>query len=151
MTSPIRKSITASLLCLWLAHSTAVLAAAGPPGPGGNPVGNAAGGRFGNSGMPGREFGQPPEGMRNPAQGWPPPDERSSPGAPENRPGREADAPTVPLNEVVSMVQERFNATVVKTDSVQQSGRLVYRIRLLSADKSKMWTVDVDARTGRVN
>ncbi len=102
--------------------------------------------------MSGGEFGQPPEGMRNPARGWPQQDEPASlPGAPENRPGREADAPTVPLNEVVSMVQERFNATVVKTDSVQQSGRLVYRIRLLSADKSKMWTVDVDARTGRVN
>lgn len=56
----------------------------------------------------------------------------------------------VPLSQVVSMVQERFNATAVKTDTVMEEGQVVYRIRLLSADKSRVWTVNVDARTGRI-
>ncbi|MGD9842128.1 MAG: PepSY domain-containing protein [Steroidobacteraceae bacterium] len=76
------------------------------------------------------------------------------------RPGSPPDMPpsraghtekVVPLNDVVSMVQERFNATAVKTDSVLQSGVLTYRIRLLSADRSRVWTVNVDARTGQIN
>jgi uncharacterized membrane protein YkoI len=49
------------------------------------------------------------------------------------------------------MVQSRFNATAVKTDTVTEAGQLVYRIRLLSADRSRVWTVRVDARTGRIN
>ncbi len=56
----------------------------------------------------------------------------------------------VPLHDAVSMVQQRFNATAVKTDTVVESGQTIYRIRLLSADKSRVWTVTVDARTGRV-
>ena len=56
----------------------------------------------------------------------------------------------VPLHDAVSMVQQRFNATAVKTDTVVESGQTIYRIRLLSADKSRVWTVNVDARTGRV-
>ncbi len=56
----------------------------------------------------------------------------------------------LPLNDVVSMVQSRFKATAVKTDSVTQDGQLVYRIRLMSADKSKVWTVDVDSATGQI-
>lgn len=48
------------------------------------------------------------------------------------------------------MVQERFNATAVKTDTVVEADQVVYRIRLLSADKSRVWTVRVDARTGQV-
>jgi uncharacterized membrane protein YkoI len=48
------------------------------------------------------------------------------------------------------MVQSRFKATAVKTDSVTQDGQLVYRIRLMSADKSKVWTVDVDSATGQI-
>jgi uncharacterized membrane protein YkoI len=64
-------------------------------------------------------------------------------GAPRN-------ADVVPLTNVVSMVQERFNATAVKTDTVVEDDQMVYRIRLLSADKSRVWTVRVDARTGQV-
>lgn len=56
----------------------------------------------------------------------------------------------VPLTNVVSMVQERFNATAVKTDTVVEADQMVYRIRLLSADKARVWTVRVDARTGQV-
>lgn len=103
--------------------------------------------------MSGGEFDQPPVGQRNPAQDWPQSGNRSSlSGAPPAFvPRNPAVAErVVPLNDAVSKVQERFNATAVKTDSVQQSGKLVYRIRLLSADKSKVWTVDVDARTGDI-
>lgn len=57
----------------------------------------------------------------------------------------------MPLSEAVSMVQGRFNATAVKTDTVMEDGQLIYRIRLLSADKSRVFTVNVDARTGRIN
>jgi uncharacterized membrane protein YkoI len=56
----------------------------------------------------------------------------------------------ISLSAAVSMVQQRFNATAVKTDTVQEGDQLLYRIRLLSADKSRVWTITVDARTGRI-
>ncbi|MGE0113960.1 MAG: PepSY domain-containing protein [Steroidobacteraceae bacterium] len=65
-------------------------------------------------------------------------------------PGNNSEGGDMSLNEAVSMVQGRFNATAVKTDTVTESGQLIYRIRLLSADKSRVWTVSVDARTGRI-
>lgn len=69
----------------------------------------------------------------------------------ERAPGRDdGESRGLSLNDAVSMVQERFNATAVKTDTVMESGQLTYRIRLLSADKSRVWTVSVDARSGRV-
>lgn len=80
--------------------------------------------------------------------GFPPGNFRAPiPEAPATPP-RSADV--VPLTNVVSMVQERFNATAVKTDTVVEDDQLVYRIRLLSADKSRVWTVRVDAHTGQV-
>lgn len=67
---------------------------------------------------------------------------------------RSADSPVaggyVPLGDVVLQVQKQFHATAVRADTVREAGDLVYRIRLLSADKSHVWTVDVDARTGRL-
>lgn len=74
----------------------------------------------------------------------------------EAPPGTEPDTPppqprnVVPLSHAVSMVQQRFNATAVKTDTVWEGDQMVYRIRLLSADKSRVWTVRVDAYTGRI-
>ncbi len=56
----------------------------------------------------------------------------------------------VTLNDAVVMVQQRFNATAVKTDTVHDGDRVIYRIRLLSADRSRVWTVTVDAQTGQV-
>ena len=56
----------------------------------------------------------------------------------------------VSLNDAVAMVQQRFKATAVKTDTVQENGHVMYRIRLLSADRSRVWTVTVDAQTGQV-
>ena len=55
------------------------------------------------------------------------------------------------LNEAVTMVQSRFGASAVKTKTVDQAGKTLYRIRLMNGDKSKVWTVDVDAQTGEVH
>jgi uncharacterized membrane protein YkoI len=42
-------------------------------------------------------------------------------------------------------------AILVLAAQATEGGQLVYRIRLLSADRSRVWTVSVDARTGRIN
>ena len=56
----------------------------------------------------------------------------------------------VSMNDAVTMVQQRFNATAIKTDTVRDGDRVLYRIRLVSADHSRVWTVTVDAQTGQV-
>jgi hypothetical protein len=124
----------------------------GPPGQGGR--GNP--GDFGDRGRPSRQFGPPDHFVRPSDSDWPPQgrrfprdesrDPRRNPG-----PDYELDDRVVALSDAVSMVQSRFNATAVKTDTVTEAGQLVYRIRLLSADRSRVWTVTVDARTGRIN
>jgi len=126
--------------------------AQGPVGPGqggrGNPQG--APGGFGGPSRPSREFVPPDRFVSSPGSEWP---GRRAPREESSDPGRdyELDERVVALSDAVSMVQSRFNATAVKTDTVKEAGQLVYRIRLLSADKSRVWTVSVDARTGRIN
>ena len=61
-----------------------------------------------------------------------------------------AENQVVSLNDAVAMVQQRFNATAVKTETVREGDQVRYRIRLLSADKARVWTVTVDARTGQL-
>ena len=56
----------------------------------------------------------------------------------------------ISMNDAVAMVQQRFNATAVKTDTVRDGDHVLYRIRLVSADHSRVWTVTVDAQTGQV-
>jgi len=56
----------------------------------------------------------------------------------------------ISLNDAVAMVQQRFNATAIKTETTHDGDRVVYRIRLVSADHSRVWTVMVDAQTGQV-
>lgn len=163
MINRIRTLIVASVLSLSAGFSAASygqqMGAGGPPpggpgpspGPGGGAPPNNGG--FGGPGMSGRDAVLPSDFTRSPGQEWPQPGGSRSPlpGSPPSRtPGDDLDK-SVPLNYAVSMVQERFNATAVKTDTVLERGQWVYRIRLLSADKSKVWTVSVDARTGRVN
>jgi uncharacterized membrane protein YkoI len=65
-------------------------------------------------------------------------------------PAFSAGAVSVSLNDAVAMVQQKFNATAIKTDTVRDGDRVLYRIRLVSADKSRVWTVMVDAQTGQV-
>lgn len=120
------------------------------PGPGGR--GNPPGGGSGGPGRPSREFVPPDHFVRSPGSEWPQPGRRP-PREEAPDPGRDygLDERVVALSDAVSMVQARFNATAVKTDTVTEAGQLVYRIRLLSADRSRVWTVSVDARTGRIN
>jgi hypothetical protein len=150
----IRNLLVASVLSLFagLGPAHGQMGANGPPPP---PGGGGQPGGIGGPGMSGREFGPPTDfnripGPRTPVQDWPQPGRPGSP--PSRTPGREGELDiSVPLGDAVSLVQERYNATAVKTDTVREGGQLVYRIRLLSADKSRVWTVSVDARTGRIN
>ncbi len=53
------------------------------------------------------------------------------------------------LDAVVQMVQQRYNARVVRAETRQENGHTVYVLRLLNAD-GKVWTVRVDADSGAV-
>jgi uncharacterized membrane protein YkoI len=53
------------------------------------------------------------------------------------------------LEQAVAMVQARYGARAVRSNTVQEDGRVVHYIRLVSADRSRVWTVRVDAATGQ--
>lgn len=55
----------------------------------------------------------------------------------------------VSVDQAVRMVEERFHAHVVKTQTQQDNGHTVYVMRLLN-DSGKVWTVRVDAASGSV-
>jgi len=140
-----RSLLVSGLLLLTSGFTAATHAQTGPAhgGPPGGP------GRMGPSAA-GREFGPP--SFRSPNQAWPP---VSNPGSRPPAPMPPTDTESgeirsVPLSDVVSQVQQQFNATAVKADTVREDGQLVYRIRLLSADKARIWTVSVDAQTGQL-
>jgi uncharacterized membrane protein YkoI len=56
------------------------------------------------------------------------------------------------LDEAVQMAQSRFNARVVKAETVRSGNRRIHQIRLLaeSSEKRKVFTVRVDAETGQM-
>ena len=54
------------------------------------------------------------------------------------------------LDQAVSMVEKRFNARVVKTETRKEGDRKVYVLRLLN-DAGRVWTVRVDAASGSVS
>jgi uncharacterized membrane protein YkoI len=56
---------------------------------------------------------------------------------------------SVSLDQAVHMVEERYHARVVKTQTQTDDGRTVYVMRLLN-DSGKVWTVRVDAASGYV-
>ena len=56
----------------------------------------------------------------------------------------------VSLDQAVAMVQGRFRAKAVKAETAYEDGHPVHYIRLVSADKSRVWTVRVDGTTGRI-
>lgn len=167
----ITRKTTAWMLAVLLGSGTPVLAAGpggpppGPP-PGGAPPGGMppmgvpsgarpmrpsspptnVPGNAGRESRPAAGFSRSPGDSGFPGSGTRPPGVRIDP--PRSEDGMGADR--VALNEAVSMVQQHFNATAVKTDTVSDDGQLVYRIRLLSADRSRIWTVSVDARTGQL-
>ena len=54
------------------------------------------------------------------------------------------------LDEAVALVRERTGGRVVRADPLQQGERLVYEIRVLTAD-GRVRTYRVDAANGAVN
>lgn len=53
------------------------------------------------------------------------------------------------LDDAVQMAQSRFNAKVVKAETVRSGDRRVHQIRLING-QNKVWTVRVDAETGQM-
>lgn len=53
------------------------------------------------------------------------------------------------LDQAVAMVQSKYGARVMRANTVEEGGRAVHYIRLMSADRSRVWTVRVDAASGR--
>jgi uncharacterized membrane protein YkoI len=66
-----------------------------------------------------------------------------------SEPRREAPGrcPGVSLDEAIESIERRNKARVVKANVVQEGGRCVYELRLLS-DEGRVWTVRVDSRSG---
>jgi uncharacterized membrane protein YkoI len=54
------------------------------------------------------------------------------------------------LDQAVSMVEKRFKARVVRTETRQDGDHKVYVLRLLN-DAGRVWTVRVDAASGSVS
>ena len=54
------------------------------------------------------------------------------------------------LDQAVSMVEKRFKARVVRTETRNEGNRKVYVLRLLN-DAGRVWTVRVDASSGSVS
>lgn len=52
-------------------------------------------------------------------------------------------------DEAVQKAERKFNAKVVKAETVSDGDKLVYQIRLLNSE-GKVWNVRVDAATGRM-
>ncbi len=54
----------------------------------------------------------------------------------------------ISLDQAVQMAQSRYNARVVRADTANEGNRIVYRLRLLSAD-GRVFSVRIDAQTGQ--
>jgi uncharacterized membrane protein YkoI len=55
--------------------------------------------------------------------------------------------PGFSLSQVISQVERRYKARVVRTDVMDGGGQCVYVLRLLS-DEGRVWSVRVDSRSG---
>ncbi len=53
------------------------------------------------------------------------------------------------LDDAVELAQSRYRAKAVKAETVDERGKRVHYIRLLNAE-GRVWTVRVDAETGRM-
>lgn len=67
---------------------------------------------------------------------------------PRQRQGGETNG--ISRDEAVSRAESRYRAKAVKVDTVRNGDSVIYQIRLLNAE-GKVWTVQVDAATGRMN
>lgn len=54
----------------------------------------------------------------------------------------------ISLDKIVEDVRKRHKAQVIKTEQKEKDGRLIYELKLLSDEKG-VWTVRVDAETGK--
>lgn len=54
----------------------------------------------------------------------------------------------VSLDQAVEMVQKKYGARVSRASTIESGGRTIHEIRLVSGD-GRVWTVRVDAATGR--
>jgi len=55
----------------------------------------------------------------------------------------------ISLEQAVAMVQAKYGARVMRANTVEEDGRIVHYIRLMAADRARVWTVRVDAASGR--
>lgn len=53
------------------------------------------------------------------------------------------------MDQAVKMAEQKFKARVVRAESQDDGGKVVYVLRLLN-DSGRVWTVKVDAATGTV-
>ena len=53
------------------------------------------------------------------------------------------------MDQAVKMAEQKFKARVVRAESQDLDGKVVYILRLLN-DSGRVWTVRVDAATGTV-
>lgn len=56
----------------------------------------------------------------------------------------------ISLDEAIDRVQRQYGARVVRAEVRESQGRTVYVLRLLSRE-GRVWTVRVDAQSGRTN
>jgi uncharacterized membrane protein YkoI len=57
----------------------------------------------------------------------------------------------VSMDQAVRMVEERFQARVVKAETQKDGERTVYALRLYNKSSGKVWTVHVDAADGSIH
>ncbi len=73
----------------------------------------------------------------------------TTPRPPENRRIVIADS-GMSLDQAVKMVEKRYKARVVRTETRKEGNRKVYVLRLLN-DAGRVWTVRVDAANGSIS
>ena len=55
----------------------------------------------------------------------------------------------ISLDQAIAMVTAKYRARVNRATTVQEGGRVVHEIRLMTADGSRVFTVRVDAESGQ--
>ena len=83
------------------------------------------------------------------AQGLSPPLATGGGAGEEQRVSGDAQREGISLDEAVRMAEAQFHARVVRTDVVDEDGRKVYVLKLLS-EGGRVITVRVDAASGRM-
>lgn len=53
------------------------------------------------------------------------------------------------LDQAVAMVQAKYSARVMRANTVEEEGRTVHYIRLITGDRARVFTVRIDAASGR--